>query len=214
MARYLFLILALTVNIFPKVYEELDKTTLLNTTALELRVNGAKGRGKVYYSKFNLPAAKSAFNNYMQSKGYSESGNSGNIVSYKKGDLNTKALFASNTKGTAIISVESEGEGKKSANGDVPGTDLLDIPRPKNSRRELCLERLSGNECSTTLVYKIKESTSSCNNYYKDIMEKQGWNPLTFEKTGEGVLLVFEAEKKWCNIFICDDKVIISRYLR
>ena len=212
MARYLFLILILTGNIFSKVYEETDRTALINTTTLELRVNGVAGSGQVYFSKFDLNTAKSAFGSFMRGRGFSETGDSGSIVSYKNGERKTKAIFSPGEKGTAIITLETKGEEKKTEGGDVSGADLTDIPRPKNSKRELCLERLSGKEKSITVIYDINESTSSFTNYYKNLMENYGWAPMLAEKVTEGTLLVFESHNKWCNIFIGNDKVIMSRY--
>jgi len=210
MARYLFLILALSANLFSKVYEDFDRAALLNVTSVELRVNGAKGSGKIYYSKFDGDTARLAFKSFMQNKGFYESGSSGGIVSFKNGSLNAKAIFSSREKGTAIIEVETEGEEKILENGDTPGVDLKDIPRPKTGRREFCLERLSGKEKSTTVIYEIKESVSSCVNYYKNIMGNYGWISAASEKNAEGTLLVFEADKKWCNIFIANDRVVVT----
>jgi hypothetical protein len=148
----------------------------------------------------------------MQGSGFSETGDSGNIASYKNGEKTTKAVFSPGEKGTAIIVLETRGEEKRAEDGDVPGTDLADIPRPKNSKRELCLERLSVKEKSVTVIYGIKESKSSCTNYYKNLMENYGWAPMIAENVTEGTLLVFEAKNKWCSIFIGNDKVIVSRY--
>ncbi|MFH1074853.1 MAG: hypothetical protein V1752_07180 [Candidatus Firestonebacteria bacterium] len=214
MARYLFLILFLTGNIFSKVYEEADRTALQNTATLEFCVNGVAGSGQVYYSKFDLNTAKNAFGSFMRGRGFLETGDSGNIVSYKNGERITKAVFSLGEKGAAIIALEIKGEEKKTEDGEVPGTDLVDIPRPKNSKRELCLERLSGKEKFITVIYGIKESKSSCTNYYQNLMENYGWVPMIAEKVTEGTLLAFEAKNKWCNIIISDEKVIISCYVK
>ncbi|OGF46206.1 MAG: hypothetical protein A2452_13370 [Candidatus Firestonebacteria bacterium RIFOXYC2_FULL_39_67] len=214
MARYLFLILVLTGNLFSKVYEDLDRGALQNVTSLELRINGAVGSGKVFYSKFDLNTAKDAFRSFMRGKGFSETGDCGNIASYQNGEMKIKAIFSPGEKGTAIIALETKGEEKRTEDGDVPGADLVDIPRPKNSKRELCLERLSGKERSTTIIYEIKESPSSCANYYQNLMENYGWSSILSEKSKEGTLLAFEATNKWCNIFIGNERVIMSHYSR
>jgi len=214
MARYLFLILALNVNMFSKVYEDLDRGALQNVTSLEFRVNGADGSGKVFYSKFDLGTAKSAFKAYMEKKGYYEAGQTDNFVSYKNGSLNTKAIFSPGEKGTAIIAVETEGEGKKEVNGDTPGRDFQDVPRPKNSKREFCLERLSGKEKSATIIYTLSGSPSACERDYVNALPVKGWIPVVSEKTTEGKELVFEKSNDWCHIFISDKTAVISVYSR
>jgi len=208
MARYLLLILAMTLNLSGKVFEEADKTALNTSVSIELRINGTSGAGKVYFSKFDLNSARLAFKNYMQNKGFYEAGSTENIVTFRSGSFNAKAIFVSGLKGTAIITLETEGEEKPAGEGDTPGIDLKDIPRPKYSKRILCLERLSGKEKSATLIYETKESVTSCSAYYKTIMEDRGWSP----QICEAGLMVFEAGNKWCSIFIQPEKVIITKY--
>lgn len=215
----LLLIFFLSANSFALVYEDVPKDVSFKfISRVDLIVNNNRAIGKVFYSKSPVKEIIKFYREEFTKEGYVEV--SGNIkegalavLSFKKGVIKNNVQVLPGKNGSVIIRYEVEEKEQPLKGKDKPGKDLAEVPRPVGSVRELCMERISGAEKSTTLVYKTSQPQSSLEIFYKDKMKTGNWQHISTGKE-EGVTMIFSKNNSWCVINCLKDSVVISYYYR
>ncbi len=214
MAGYLFpLIAVLSAGMFAVIYGDLpDSTGLVKMKVVELKVNGLKGFGEVFYSNNEKIKTISAFRVMMQKQGFIENSRAKETLSFSKEKMLKTVLFLEERKGTLVISYTSEGQKERTEAKVEPESGIFGDLWPAGSNREYLIERLSGKEKSLTGVYTLLGSAASCESFYTATLKNKGWKQALREKTAAGVILAFENNNRWCNIFLEEKTAVVTLY--
>ncbi|GEM_PF-3359303 len=209
---FLSLIGMLSLNLYAVVYEDLPESArLVRVNVVELKVNGKKAAGELFYSNRNREAAMESFRALMKKQGFTLLANVKDTLVFGRDNLRNTAQFLEEKKGTAVLTctLESEPGSSKDRGAGTPG-----IPGPAGSKREYCFERLSGKERSLISSYTFPGSVSSCESYYRNYMAGSGWSRVLSRNAAEGKALVFEKDSAWCHIFLFGKTALISLYTK
>lgn len=199
-------------NSFAVVYEDIPEGTNFKfLNQVDLIVNGNNAKGIVFYSKNSTKEILNYYKERFKKDGYKEiqskmfNGGYG-ISSFEKGILKNTIQILPQKEGNIVLMYEIE---EKIKNKEK---ELKDVPKPIGGIMELCIERISGEEKSIMLFYKITQSKFGLENFYIKEMRKFGWELLPNKEKEEDVSLVFTKTNNWCLINITSGFVSILYY--
>ncbi|MFH1825125.1 MAG: hypothetical protein ABH873_07895 [Candidatus Firestonebacteria bacterium] len=204
--------LILCFNLFALVYEDIPKGVdfkFLNQ--VDLIVNGNDAKGKVFYSKDSSKEILNFYKERFKKDGYKEIqskmfNDKYGMASFEKGILKNTIQVLPQKEGNIVLRYEIEEKVKNKEK------ELKDVPKPIGGITELCIERVSGEEKSITLFYKIKDSKYGLENFYINGMRKFGWAFLPNKEKEEDISLVFTKLNNWCLINITNGYVVVMYY--
>lgn len=204
---------------FSLVFEDNPgEVSLKFVSKVDLIVNGNKAVGEVLFSHNSVKDILDYYKKELTEGKYEEIKTATvkdklTYISFKRGIKSGNIQVLTEKEGNAIIKYEIEEKIKNFAEKNKHRRKLNDIPEPLSSVRELCIERISGEERSITLVYKTRELKHSIEKFYMEKMKTIGWKCIQgISKEAGDNQLIFTKAKEWCSIGVSEDYVIIICY--
>lgn len=198
------------------VFERKEGVEFKLINKVDLIVNGNPAEGKVFYSGNSSKEIADFYKNVFFKAGYkienhNESGKN-ILLSFKKNNITHSVKVTQEKKGNTIITYKVVNKTENSNSIEKPGVDIKEIPRPINSLRELCVERISGAEKSITILYKTKESKYSVERYYREKMKKYILEYSRESRENDEICMLFSMKSGFCFINIGNDFANILYY--